>query len=778
METRILDIPVIWPEAFAECDRCLDRLKASLEALEGMQSVSIDPNAPAVSVVYDPQVLTFEHIREFAEACGVRLAERFRHETLPLEGLDCPDCAMKLESVIRRIPGVAWASVNYAASELSVEFEPSVASLDVIAKRVRDLGYDMPAGRYQEARDRTRALRGRLRLALTSLSGVLLACGMLSNLVFGGAGLSAWLFVLSAVAGGVLAVRAAFFSLRALSLDMNVLMSAAALGAAAIGEYAEAAAVMFLFSLGSLLEAVAVQRTRNSIRSLIDEVPKVVTVRRGSEWAEVNAEDVSIGDIALLRPGEKSPVDGTVVSGETEMNEAPVTGEPSPRAKRPGDPVYAGSINGTGAVELRVTSRSEDNTIARIVRLVEEAQAQKAPSQRFSESFGRIYTPFVIAVACATALLAPVVTGESYAAWLGRSLTLLVVSCPCALVISTPVAVVAAIGSAARRGVLIKGGAYLEALGAVRVFAFDKTGTLTTGRPGVVDVAAFGDYTPEQVLAIAAAVEQRSEHPVASAVRDYARERGVPETGVHFFEAMPGRGARAVLTEGVFAVGNSRLLDEMGIAIPAEASAEGISRRDGSIVWVANESRCIGAIGVADTIRPGARETLDGLRKAGVGFLAMLTGDDEAPSRATADGLGLDEVYANLMPADKLAVVRSLREMRGRTAMVGDGINDAPALAAADVGIAMGGAGSETAVEAADVVLMADDIVMLPYAVRLSRRARRVIVQNIAFSLAVVLGLAAGALSNKVGLAAGVLGHEASALIVIGNSMRLFSKPV
>lgn len=776
METRTLDIPVIWPQAFAECDQCVERLRASLEALEGVQSVSIEPDAPKVQVVYDPDLITFEHIREFAEACGVTLAEQFRHQTLPLEGLDCPDCAMKLESVIRRIRGVAWASVNYAASELSVEFEPGITSLEAITKRVRDLGYDTPTARYGEAKQGVRALRSRLRLALTLMSGFLLLAGLVSGRFLDGTPLPGLLFIASALAGGALAARAAFYSLRALSLDTNVLMTAAALGAAALGEYFESAAVMFLFSLGSLLEAVAVERTRRSIRSLIEEAPASATIKRGSEWTLVNTDEVNIGEIALLRPGEKSPVDGTVVSGETEMNEAPVTGESTPQAKLPGDPVYAGSINGTGAIELRVTSRAEENTIARIVRLVEEAQSQKAPSQRFSERFGRIYTPCVIALACTAALFAPLLTGETYSAWLTRSLTLLVVSCPCALVISTPVAVVAAIGSAARNGVLIKGGAYLEGLGSVRVFAFDKTGTLTTGKPTVTDVIGFGCYTPEQIAAIAAAVEQRSEHPIASAVRSYALERGLPETSVHYFEAMPGRGARAVLADGVFAVGNSRLLEWMGISIPGDPRVEQLRQRGCSIVWVTDESSCIGAIGVSDTIRQGARETLHELRNAGISFLAMLTGDDEAPGRITGEQLGLDEIHANLMPADKLAAVRLLRKARGSVAMVGDGINDAPALAAADVGIAMGGAGSETAVEAADVALMADDIVMLPYAVRLSRRARRVIVQNVAFSMAVVLGLAAGALSNKVGLAAGVFGHEASALIVIANSMRLFRR--
>lgn len=777
METQTLDIPIIWPNYFEDCIQCVDRLRIALEALDGVTGVLIDTEHRGVQVIYDKSVLTFEEIRDYARAVGVTLAERYSHKSVKLIGLDCPDCASKLEKAVQRLRGVAWASVNYASSEVVVEFEPQVTGVDAVIKRIQEFGYEVEEEAPTAEKLRARRLRRDLRVGLTALSGVLLIAGLLMRRVPHAYSIADLLLIASAVSGGIFAARSAAYSLKGLSLDMNVLMTVAAVGAMLLGEYAEAAAVMFLFSLGSTLEAYAVERTRKSIRGLIEEMPSVAMVNRDGTWQQLPVDKIEIGDVVMVKPGEKLPVDGTVVSGESTVNEAPITGESMPKNKSAGDPVFAGSTNGAGSLDVRTTSRSDDNTIARIVNLVEEAQAQKAPSQRFSEAFGRVYTPVVIGLAGVTAILGPVVFGGATQDWVTRALTLLVVSCPCALVISTPVAVVAAIGRAASSGVLIKGGAHLETLGDVNLVAFDKTGTLTTGHPQVKMVVAFEPHTESEVISVAAGVEYRSEHPLANAILDKARDMEMEERHATFFEAIPGTGARAVLDGGIFYVGSKFMMEEAGIPIPGGPSVEEAACEGCSLVWVADENSCWGVIGIADQLRESAPDAISRLKQIGVKQTVLLTGDNAAVGAAVARELKLDDAYSELMPDQKLARIRDLRSDGARVAMVGDGINDAPALAAADVGIAMGGAGNESAIDASDVTLMADDLIQLPYAVELSRRARRIMKQNVWFALGVVAVLVTGAMANVVGLATGVLGHEGSALLVIANSLRLFKQP-
>jgi Cd2+/Zn2+-exporting ATPase len=487
-------------------------------------------------------------------------------------------------------------------------------------------------------------------------------------------------------------------------------------------------------------------------------------------------DEVEIGDIVIIKPGDKLPVDGTVVDGESAVNESPITGESVPMGKVRGNSVYAGSINGRGALEVRTTTRSDDNTLARIVHMVEEAQAQKAPSQRFSETFGRIYTPVVIALALIVGIGGTLVLGGDYRSWVTRALTLLIVSCPCALVISTPVAIVAAIGNAARSGVLIKGGAHLEMLGEVSIVAFDKTGTLTIGKPSVTDVVTADGHTTNEVLSIAAAVESRSEHPLADSVIEKAQELGLPEHPISFFEAFPGKGARAVVDGGLYYAGSKRLMDELGTAIPKAGPIAEISESGKTVIYLCDETSLIGAIAATDQVKKSSVSAIAQLKEAGIERTVMLTGDGARNATLVATHLGIEEAYAELLPEDKLAKIRDLSTKRDRVAMVGDGINDAPALAAADVGVAMGGAGCHAAIEASDVALMADDIDMLPYAVSLGRRSKSIIRQNVAIALGVIVLLIVGALLQKVSLATGVLGHEGSALLVIANSMRLLKR--
>jgi len=778
METQTLDIPVIWPDYYEDCIQCIERLREALQGMDGMRSVTVNTDRRTLQVSYAKDLLTFEAIRDYARQLGVTITDRFRHEKMRILGLDCPDCALKLETAIRRIPGVAWASLNYASSVFVVEFEPQRTNAQAIHRRVRDFGYDVEEDIAALPREAKRArARQSARLILTAISGLLLAIGALVWLIAGSRTVSQMAFAASALVGGIFTARSGLLSLRGLTLDTNFLMTAAAVGAIAIGDYSEAAGVMFLFSLGSTLEAYTVDKTRRSIGSLVEAFPSDASVRRNGQIQQVPLPNVEVGETVVIRPGDSIPVDGIVVSGESAVNEGPITGESVPQGKRKGDKVFAGSINGRGSIEVVTTSTVEDNTLARIVHMVEEAQAQKAPSQRFSETFGRYYTPVVIGLAAFVMAFGPMLFSGNHRGWLVSGLTLLVVACPCALVISTPVAIVAAIGSAARSGVLIKGGAHLEALGGISVVAFDKTGTLTTGRFGVCEVVPLNGRTAEDVFSVAAAVESRSEHPIADAIVTRARETGAPERQVSFYEAYPGRGGRAVVDGEVFYIGSAGLMEMASIRIPDSPELRAIEAQGCTTVYVSDEEKLWGAIGLADTVKEGAAEAIAQLRAAGIKRTVLLTGDTERTGRAVARQLGIDTAYSGLLPEDKVARVRELAAERERVAMVGDGINDAPALAAATVGIAMGGVGTPAALEAADVALMADDIGMLPYAISLSRRARGIILQNVALALVVVLMLIAGALGGKITLAGGVLGHEGSALLVIANSMRLLRRP-
>ena len=775
METQTLDIAVIWPNYFEDCEQCIERLRQMLAELDGMQIVELDAGRRALKVTYNKELVTFDEIQERARLTGVTLEQRYKHDLIQIAGLDCPDCAAKLEKGVRRLDGVVWASLSYATSILVVEYEPGI-TVDPIKRRVREFGYEVqeggPAG---PAPEKTRRITS-ARTTLTAVSGILLGLGLALQYVMGAPAIAQWLYVAAAVTGGVFAARSGFLSLRALSLDTNFLMTAAAIGAVWLGDYSEAAAVMFLFSLGSALEATTVDKARRSLRSLIEAFPACATIRRDGSLRECRVDEVEIGDTVLIRPGDKIPVDGTVTLGQSAVSEAMITGEPQPRSKSTGDSVYAGTINGRGALEVRATTTFDDNTLSRIIHLVEDAHAQRAPSQRFTETFGRCYTPIVIGLAVIVAIAGPLITGAPYQAWLTRALTLLVVSCPCALVISTPVAIVAAIANAAKSGVLIKGGAHLERLGEVSIVAFDKTGTLTVGKPSITDIVPLNGHTTEEVLAVACAVESRSEHPLADAIVERAREMNVSEPPLAFFEALPGKGARAVVDSHAFCIGSARLMRELGHSIPNMDAIENLLSQGKTVIYLAGEDGLWGVIAAGDALKVGSRDAIFALKAAGVKRTVMLTGDNGITGRMVANQLGIDEHYSELLPEDKLARIRALTSGRHVVAMVGDGINDAPALAAADIGIAMGGAGSHTAIEAADVALMADDITMLPYAISLGRRAKRVIVQNVLFAVAVVALLVSGALLGKVTLATGVLGHEGSALLVIANSMRLLKK--
>ncbi len=701
-----------------------------------------------------------------------------------VDGMDCADCVRRVESRLTGIPGVRAARGNAVSRTLEVAVEPPVdvgrirAELGRIGYLAREEAPDAEAMAPVDAWTTPAALR-------TYVAAVLFAAGL--ALLALGTG-TAWvatplrpltgpdlLFLAAAAVGGWNFFPAALRAARTLSLDMNFLMTVAIVGAVAIGEHLEAAAIAFLFSTAELLERFAVDRARRSIHGLLRLSPERATVLRDGEEVVVAADEVRPGERVVVRAGETVPVDGVVLAGGGAVDESPITGESMPAEKAEGDPVFAGTLSQSGWLRVRVERTAEDTTLAAILRIIREAEGRKSDSERFIERFARVYTPAVTVAAVLVVALPTLLLGEPFATWFVRGLTLLVIACPCAFVISTPVAVVSGITAAARNGVLIKGGRHLEAMGEVEVVAFDKTGTLTYGHPEVVEVQPLGGTPAEEVLRLAAAVERRSEHPIGRAiVREAVRQEAASareEPGVEAFEALVGRGARASVEGRTVLVGSPDLF--VSDAVPGERLSA-LRRSGRTAVLVGPAEAPVGLIGLADRPRAGAREALEALRRIGVRRIVMLTGDDRETAEAIARELGIDEVRAGLLPEAKVEAVRALEAEAGAVAMVGDGINDGPALAVARVGIAMGAAGSDVAIRTADVALMSDDLSRLAYLRRLSRTGRAVIRQNVGASLGTKLVLALGVPFGLVSLVAAVLvGDLGASLAVTGNALRL-----
>jgi Cd2+/Zn2+-exporting ATPase len=616
----------------------------------------------------------------------------------------------------------------------------------------------------------TRAFRGWGRIGVAGL--VIVTGWLLSAAGLAGADRVAYL-VSIALTVQTPAARA-WRAVRARVLDINALMVVAVVGALVLDEWLEAATVIWLYAIAGWLEARSMDRARHAIRALMTLAPATATVRRDGADRELPVSSVAVGDVVVVRPGQRIPLDGTVVHGVSSVNQAPITGESWPAEKRPGDEVFAGSINGSGAIELRVTRPASDTTLAHIVRLVEQAQRQRAPVQAFVDRFARVYTPAVVVLAVLLAIVPPVFAAGDPSVWGYRAIALLVVACPCALVISTPVSIVSALTAAARAGVLIKGGAHLERLASVRCVAFDKTGTLTEGRLTVTAVLGVDDVSVDGVLGVAASLESRSEHPIGRAIVAHAETAGIAVEPGLAYRALPGLGAEATVAELPAVVGSHRLFEERSLCTPAlHARIDEVERRGANLVLVGRAGSPLGVIGFTDDVRAGGREAIAQLRHEGVREIVLLTGDSQAHADAVMAGVGLDAARAGLMPEDKVRAVEQLRRRHGAVAMVGDGVNDAPALAASDVGIAMGAAGSDVALETADIALMADDLLRLPFVVRLARATLRNIRANVALALGLKLAFVGLAAAGVATLWMAVLADTGASLIVTANGLRL-----
>ncbi|WP_395730742.1 heavy metal translocating P-type ATPase [Prosthecobacter sp.] len=617
---------------------------------------------------------------------------------------------------------------------------------------------------------------------LVAVSGGWLFMGLLLRWLGLGSPLGTTLFsALATVSGGLLVVPAAFAALKQLRLDMNVLMTVAVTGAWLVNEGGEAAVVVFLFALSELLESWSAGRARRAIAALMQLTPETAQVRGADGvFVEVNARDVGLGAAISVRSGARIPMDGKIISGSSSVNQAPITGESVPVDKQPGDTVFAGTINGEGSLLVEVTKAASDSTLARIIKLVEEAEEQKAPTQRFVDRFASIYTPVVFVVALLVALLPPLLMAGAWSEWTYRALVLLVIACPCALVIATPVSIVSGLTALARRGVLIKGGAYLEAVGKLRVLAVDKTGTITQGRPQVTGVTAFGPLDENEVLRLAAAIDQHSTHPLAQAVVAEARQRGILLDQASLYISLTGRGATAIIENRPYFIGNHKLVQEL-VVCSAEVDshlAEIESRGEslailGHAPHASGGGEVLGIISIGDTLRPEAAHALTLLHEAGIAKVVMLSGDNQRTVDAIARVAGIDEAYGDLMPEQKIEHIRRLMAEHHHVGMIGDGVNDAPALALASVGIAMGAIGSDTAIETADMALMKDDLTRVAEAITLGRRTLHIIQFNVGFALVIKAVFLILAFTGHASLWLAILADTGATLLVIFNALRL-----
>ncbi|MDN4071809.1 heavy metal translocating P-type ATPase [Fictibacillus terranigra] len=695
------------------------------------------------------------------------MAEPISLKTYTVEGMDCGNCAKSIENHLNLHSSVQQVHVNFSTGKMKIEHTNLP---EEIVSEVSKIGFKAT---LDTGRTSSQPVQKKNDNGLLLLSGLFIAFGFAGSYTGVSALMSSILYAAAMILSGYKPVKSAYYSIRSRSLDMNVLMSAAAIGAAFIGEWLEGATVVWLFSLGNVLQNKSIEQTRKSIRNLMDLAPPKAWVQEGSEVVKKPVEEISIGEVIIVKPGDKIPLDGDVMQGESTVNQAPITGESIPVDKRPGDSVYAGTINEHGTLEVQVTKLVEDTTISKIIHLVEEAQEKKAPAEAFIDKFAGIYTPIVFGLALLLMVLPPLLAFGTWGEWFYKGLELLVIACPCALVISTPVAIVSAIGNAAKNGILIKGGTFLEKAGAVTAIAFDKTGTLTEGKPKVSKVEVLAG-TEEELLSIAFTLENYSTHPIAKAIVDYARIQGIPPRDGELYRAIVGKGVQAAIDGVNYYAGNLALFREMAVPLdPITQNVVELQNQGKTIVIIGTEQKVLGLIAVSDMLRGSTISALQSLKEKGIRETVMLTGDNEGTAKKIASEANVSRCFSQLLPEDKVTAIKKLQSEGYKVAMVGDGINDAPALAAADLGIAMGGAGTDTAMETADIVLMADNLEKLPHMMRLSKNALSIIKQNIWFSIiikAIALGLIFPGLLT---LWMAVLSDTGAALIVILNALRL-----
>ncbi len=813
-----------------DCGSCAKTIEVGLQQLDGVTEVAVSFATEKVKISYDSARVTEVTIYNRIKALGYTVEQSsqvdikkhhyvhdHKHEhvhsdacdhdhhkpqykqvniadakafSAKIHGMDCGNCAKTVEAGLQQLAGVSNVSVSFATERLELSYEPQLIQEKQICDTIKHLGYTVDdsininshhdCDRPQKAPTTPKPDATNWKFWIHNRRGqsvILAGVGLVLGLIAQKLALPIWIarafYGVGIVVAGYPVARAGLFELRIRRADMNLLMSISVIGAIILGDWFEAALVVFLFSLGSTLQLFSIGRTRNAIRALMDLTPATATVKRNGKEATVPVESVQVGEIIVIRPGGRIALDGIVMDGNSAVDQSPITGESIPEDKEIGDTVYAGTMNQTGFMEVKVTHLTSDTTVAKIIHLVESAQESRAPSQQWIDKFASIYTPIVILIAFLIAIIPPLVFAQPVNVWIYRALVMLVIACPCSLVISTPVSIVSAIGAATRQGVLFKGGHALETAGKLHTLAFDKTGTITQGLPKLQGIYNIGKISAEMVLLIAASLEVQSEHPLAKAIVTEAKNKGMELATPNNFKSLTGQGIWATLGEQTYIVGNRRLFKEVGISISQEAESilTKIETLGQTPVLVGNDKEFLGALALADGLRLEASEALRQLKRVGVKQFVMLTGDRNAVAAAISKEVGIQEYRGELLPQDKLSEIKSLKST-GVVGMVGDGINDAPALAAADISFALGTI--DIALETADVVLVGSDLRKLAYAVDLSSRTVSVIQQNVVFSLVIKgLFLLLGTF-GFVGLAVAVLADTGSSLLVTANGMRLF----
>lgn len=777
---------------------CLELIDETVAQEDGLVNVAVDTEEATVTFEYDPSRFSDEDFVRVAHEFGPELQERWQTCTMRLDnkgGRPCESCALMLEREVRRISGVRRASASFAGGVMSVQYDDEVVSPGELVQRVGSLGIRLAPSAAELPSETEETAGGRLQRAWDATGEHIEAIFTLITLVTMIAGfiverspaappyLATVLYVIAYITGGTFGLKAGLRSLRARTIDVDLVMVLAALGAAYVGQPFEGAMLLFLFSLSNVLQNYALDRTRSAIRAMMKLRPTQATVRRGSKILALHIESIVVGDQILVKPGERIALDGVIIEGTSTVDQASITGESMPVTKEEGDTVFAGTINQNGHLEIGVTKLARDSTIAKLIQMVEEAQSQKAETQRFIDQAEQYYALGVLVLTALAIIVPLILLQEPLDETIYRAMTIMVAASPCAIVISTPATVLSAIGNGARRGVLFKGGAYVENAATVKAIAFDKTGTLTVGQPQVTDVIACTawDGDEKELLALAAAVEKKSEHPLAEAVVRAASEHGLEIPVAAAFQAETGKGVRGRVDGRTVHIGNRRYFLSLNVSGLDEAShhVDRLQQDGRTSVVVAQmdgaeeQAAILGVIAFADVIRPDATEIVQSLKQKGVEHVVMLTGDNEAVAHHIAQEVGVDEYYADLLPEDKVGAVRRIREKYGRVAMVGDGVNDAPALALADIGIAMGAAGTDVALETADIVLMSDDLHNIPYVIGLSRKTRQTLVVNLVFALFMIVLMLVGIFWRDLGLPAAVVGHEGGTVLVSLNGLRM-----
>jgi Cd2+/Zn2+-exporting ATPase len=792
-ETIQLEFPVLLPDLADGCDECLGQLEQMLENRLGIERVHVshDTDPAKLCLHFDPDLVSLADVQRVAQATGSDFNARYKHERLAISGMDVADAAPPLARALESLPGMLHASVNYAAGLVFVAYDAQQLSRVEVETTIGGWGYHivdeaaaglvLPVEETVDDESGKASLPGWLRanwqLVMVGLTGLFFLIGWLGGTFFGlQENVAIFFFILAYITGGYDIATHAIPGLFRGQFDTDVLMLAAAAGAAILGHWAEGAFLLFLFSLGHAGEHYALDRARNAVNALGQLMPKTAMVKRGDQIVSRPVESLALDEIVVVRPGDRIPVDGDIIRGQSAVDQSAITGESVPVNKAPGDSVFAGTVNQESALQVSVTRLAQDSTLSRVMQMVAEAQEQQSPSQRFSQRFASKFVPAILILVALVAIVPPVLGLASWSESFYRAMLLLVAASPCALALGTPAAVLAGIAQAARNGVLIKGGAHLENLGALQVMAFDKTGTLTEGRFKVTDIISLNGAGENELLRIAAAVEQQSNHPLALAVVRTAQERGLDLPAANDLQNLPGHGVRSEVDGQPVLIGSTRLFgEENGHGLSADTIhlVEEYEAAGKTTMIVNHGGHFLGLLALSDTPRPAIHQTMDDLLDLGLKKLVMLTGDNDDVARQIGAKVGVTDVRADLLPEQKLEAVKQLQGDYGDIAMVGDGVNDAPALAAATVGIAMGGAGTAVALETADVALMADDLGRLPFAVGLGRASRAIIRQNLAIALGVIAVLVLTSVLGLIQLGGAVLLHEGSTILVVFNALRL-----